>query len=264
MSDKYLPKTSTKPSINPLLSRLLIYGQSGTGRTFFSAEFPAVYFDLAQTAQYYEIKRYPPHPPDGWKPPKKKADAWRWFLHGIDLCIREASSDVLVIDTIDQAFQFCFESVCGDYGVESPEDNMRHLRQIYGQINREFGRMLSRLRLFPGGLIIVSGEEVICRDRAGATVDPSLTESIASRRAEPSFKAKSTNKHKLRASLEELCGVIGRAVIADNGDRLLVISAPDSMGKDRTGILPAVMPLTYEGFCAPFRAAYKAKKDKSK
>jgi len=206
------------------------------------------------------VKRYPTHPPEGWKPQKKKADNWRWFLHGLDLCIREGSSDVLVIDTIDQAFQLCFESVCSEFGIEAPEDNMRRLRQIYGQINREFGRMLSKLRLFPGGLIIVSGEEIVCRDRTGAVVDPALADAIATRRAEPSFKAKSTNKHKLRSILEELCGVIGRAVVADNGDRLLCVNSPDALTKDRTGILPGVLPLNYEGFCAPFRAAYKGAK----
>jgi len=255
----HLPKSATRPTIDPRKSRILLYGGSGTGRSVFASQFPATYFDLAQTATYLEIMRYPVSPPDGWSPSRrgKRATAWQWFLDGIDACVRDPQTDMLVVDTIDRAFELCFDAVCMEHSIESPEDNMRRLRQTYGQINREFGRMLSRLRLFPGGLVLICNEEIVCRDQAGAIVDPSA-DNVATRRAEPSFKAKSPARHKLRGNLEELCGIIGRTVIASDGSRMLCISARDSLGKDRTGLLPSLLGLDYESFCEPFRKAYSA------
>ena len=132
---------------------------------------------------------------------------------------------------------------------------MRRLRMIYGQINREFKRLLSRLRLCRMGVILICNEETIARDRSGAVVDPA-SEEVSSRTIEPGFKAKSATKHKLRVELEELCSVIGRAVQTQSG-YVLQLRAAGCLGKDRTGLLGDSIGLSYEAFRAPFVAAAK-------
>tara|TARA_Y100001963_G_scaffold20259_1_gene25792 strand:- start:3677 stop:4183 length:507 start_codon:yes stop_codon:yes gene_type:complete len=161
-----------------------------------------------------------------------------------------------VIDTLDRAFEICFESVCESHGVSEPQENMRKMRQIYGSINREFMTFLSRLSLYPGGVIIIAGEECVHRTASGTIVDSDDPDRVSSR-WEPSFKAKSATKHKLRSKLEEICGIICRAH-AMGGTPSLAFGDPGSLTKDRTGLLPvASIPMNYSAFCEPFAKAYK-------
>lgn len=138
-----LPKQKSK--IESRLSRysILLQGEPKVGKTTFASNSDnPIFLSTENGTKHLEVY-------------KVEINSWADFL---STCreLKESEHDfkTVVIDTIDNAYRLCSNSVCSKLRISHPSE-MPH-GKAYGRIKEEFWRVLSKLENSDLGLILIS------------------------------------------------------------------------------------------------------------
>lgn len=121
-----------------------IYGESGVGKTTFSAEFPATHHFMTEPgAKSLNIHQ---RPVAGWQELRDYAALWEG----------EHDFQTAAIDIVELAYKMCLEKMCEEMGIEHPgEENDRG--KSWGRISDEFMSQMTRFMSVSGkGCVLIS------------------------------------------------------------------------------------------------------------
>jgi len=227
-----LPTEKTKPTDNPLAYSTLIYGPTKVGKTTFAAQADNAIF-LATEPGLNALEVYQIPCPD-----------WPTMLKACgELATKDHKFSTVVIDTVDNAYQFCMEHTCKQMGIAHPSDAA--YGKGYSAVNNEFKRVLLKLSHLPIGLILIShSQEKNIETKTGSysKITTTLPESA----------------RKVVIGLMDL--VLLAEVTADKDNPQRILKTKPSVAYDagdRTGRLPDTLPLDYAAFYAAFTQALK-------
>jgi len=165
-----LPEDLSVPSSALLDYTMLIYGDNKIGKTSLAAQFPDAIF-LMFEAGGKALRIY-----------QRSVGTWEEFLAYLDLLETDTRFRTVVVDTVDMAYDRCFEYMCQKLCIEHPHDE-KDYGKSWGQIENEFIKQISRLlRLQKGVLFISHSVERETRTRGGEKfnrVEPSVSNQAA-------------------------------------------------------------------------------------
>lgn len=138
-----LPTKKTKPTKVLENQTMLIFGSPKIGKSSFCAQMDSSLF-LATEPGLNALEVY-----------QTPIDSWEKFLEACaELAKDHNGFKNIIIDTIDNLYQFCEGYVLKKNGINHPSD------MPYGKgfslVNAEFGRVIKKLSLLPIGLVFVS------------------------------------------------------------------------------------------------------------
>jgi hypothetical protein len=141
-----LPEERSVPSDNMLDYSWLIYGEKKIGKTSLCAQFPNAFFLMCEPGgRALRIFQRP-------------VSAWPEFVGYVDMLLSKKSKHgfrTVVIDTIDQAYDRCFEHMCVKLMIEHPHDENDYGKS-WGQIEAEFVHQINRLLQSDLGVVFIS------------------------------------------------------------------------------------------------------------
>ena len=228
---KTLPTAKRKISAADSFT-LFLYGPEGIGKTTFAskADDPLI---IATEAGYKFVEAY-----------VEETSTWEEFVATID-AIEVAWRDdpdgfrygALAVDTVDNAFALCQSFVCTKLGIDHPSDE--EWGKGYQAVSTEFTHQMTRLALIDKQLILISHEKTIeVKGRVLKTMKIVPTLSSTGRR--------------VILPMVDIIGHCGYRMGADGeatSERVIEFNPSETMeAKDRTGLLPKVLPLNYTAF----------------
>ncbi len=228
MTEFKLPDAPVKPKENLLDFKGYIYGQPKIGKTTFFSEANAIYADTEDGTAALEVYAVP-------------VDSWAKFLEFCAALKDDERFDTVVIDTVDNLYQMCLESVCKAHGCTHPSDKDDY-GKTWNLVTGEFKRVVTKLAQGPRGLWLVShAQETKIKTRSAEITKfvPTLT-------------------GKAREFLLGFVDVILYAEmieVKDKGLKRILHAEPSENWEagDRTGRLPAIMPLEWEAVSQAFK-----------
>lgn len=234
-----LPTEKTKPSTDPMSYSILLYGPTKVGKTTFASEADGVLF-LATEPGTAALEVY-----------STPITNWTEMLTACGEIAKGGHEfRSMVVDTIDNAYLFCMQHVCEENGWTHPSE------AAYGRgfaaVNNEFRRVLLKLAQLPYGLMLIShSQEKEIETRTGNYTRITATLPDSARKIVIGLM-----------DLVLMCEV--KAVRGDAGEyqyRRIIHTKPTPAydAGDRTGKLPAELPLDYKAFMKAFTAATKGK-----
>lgn len=153
-----------------------------------------------------------------------------------------------ILDTVDNAYIFCVNDVLTKHRIEYPGD--LPYGKGWGMISSQFENMLTRLARLPHGLILVSHSQ----DREFQTRTGPITKTIPTL---PDRARQAINKLVdviLYCEVEEVKGEDGQREY----NRIMHSKPhPNFEAGDRTGLLPAKLPLDINAFRKAFKGVEK-------
>jgi len=239
-----LPTKKNTPIDDPLRYSILLYGPTKVGKTTFASHAPdAVFLATEPGTKALEVYSVP-------------VESWATLLSALgELAAGKHPFKTVVIDTIDNAYQFCQEHVCRENGWAHPSDGP--YGKGFSAVAGEFKRVLLKLANLPYGIILIShsqDKEVETRIGKYSKTTTTLPESA----------------RKIVMGLMDLvllCDLqVGQGEDGAYTQRRIIhtkASAGWDAG-DRTGRLPEVLPLDYGSFMRAFAAATTKKTGEAK
>lgn len=233
-----LPTKPTEPKCSLQDLSMLIYGQSGIGKSTFASQAPNAFF--IQTEPGLNALRVL----------EEKATNWEDFC---EICrlVAEGKHDykTIVIDTIDMMYRLCADHICKKNGVTHEGEGAHG--KLYGLIKIELLRVLTKLAHLPYGLILIShsvDKEKATRTGTTTFTQPTVPESF----------------RQIVIGLVDIilyCDV--EPVLDKDGkqtSRRVMRSSPhaDYDAKDRFGCLPEIAPLDFKTFADTMAKAGEA------
>lgn len=160
----------------------------------------------------------------------KIARDWNELIEAVKLlCTTEHNFKTIVIDTIDNAFEFCALHVLKARGLEHETDEA--YGKGFGMVKREFSKVINFVANSGFGLVFISHEKSSQREERGVKreyIDSSLS-------------------NQARVFINGLVDFIFYCSMDDDGNRLMRTKASLNINaKDRSGILPEVMPMSFD------------------
>ncbi|MEZ6100258.1 MAG: ATP-binding protein [Pirellulaceae bacterium] len=230
-----LPTESSKPTTQLGQQTILLYSPPKLGKSTFASRFPdAVFLECEPGLNHLDVFKVPTY-------------TWDDFLGACKLIAEgQHSFKTIVIDTVDNAFKFCSEHVCGKHNIEY-EGDMGHGKG-WALVKNEWHRVLTRLASLPYGLVLIShAQDKVIETRTGEYT-----------KTQPSLPDRARN---VVLGLVDII-LYGDAVPRKDGagnvtiDRVIRTKPhPTYEAGDRTGRLPEVLPLDYDAFQQAFLAA---------
>jgi len=120
-----------------------MYGAKKIGKTTLAAQFPDTFFLFFEPG----IGELEVH--------AKQVTSWMEFVSYLDLLEEDESYKTVVIDTVDVAYNLCFEYTCAKNGFEHPGDR-NDFGKSWSLIKKEFMRQFRRLFRLKKGTILIS------------------------------------------------------------------------------------------------------------
>jgi len=230
-----LPTEKTKPRKSLADYTVLVYGETKAGKTSWCAQADGALF-LATEPGLNALETY-----------QIPITCWQELL---DACTLVAAGNhpfkTIIIDTLDLAYRMCAAHICGKNKIDHESD--LGYGKGFALINNEFQRVLTKLAHLPYGLFLVAHSNAIeIETRTGkyTKIVPNLPE-----------KARA-----VVLGMVDLILFCDQEMVtgADNKPELrrIIRTKPDRGydAGDRTGRLPAVLPLDYPAFLAAFNRA---------
>jgi len=225
-----LPDKKTPTKTSPADLTMLLYGAQKLGKsTLCSHADGALFLATEPGLNHLEVFQVP-------------VSSWEELLGALsDVAKGDHSFRTVIIDTIDNAYKFCTEYVCAQHGVKHPSD--LSYGKGYALVNNEFHRVINKMALLPYGLIMTSHaheKEVENRDGKYTKVMPTLPD--GARKILLGFV-----DIILFCDLETDTDAEGETTY-----RRVLRARPNKHFEagDRTGKLPAVLPMDYAAFAA--------------
>ena len=229
-----LPTAAAKPTTALSQQTILLYAPPKFGKSSFAARAPgAIFLECEPGLNHLEVFKVPTY-------------SWEAFLEACKLIAKgEHEFKTVVVDTIDNAFKMCSDYVCAKHGIEY-EGDMPHGKG-WTLVKNEWHRVLTRLASLPYGLILISH---------------AMDKTIETRTGEYT-KTQPTLPDRARNVVLGLVDIIlyGDSEIKKDAsgkttvDRVVRTKPhPTYEAGDRTGRLPASLPLDYETFEHAFLA----------
>jgi len=138
-----LPTEKSVPKANMGEYSILIYGEKKIGKTTIAAEFPDALFLMCEPGAK-DLSVY-------------KVDVKNWgdLVHTIDLLEKTgAKFKTVIMDTVDAAYDMCFDYMCIKLVIDHPHD-ANDYGKSWKKIKQEFARQINRLMRL-GGFIALS------------------------------------------------------------------------------------------------------------
>lgn len=214
---------------------ILIYGRAKIGKSTLCSKFDKPLF-LATEAGLNHLDVY-----------KLNITSWEIFLDACkEIAVGKHDYKSIVIDTIDNLVVYCSDYICRENGINHPSE-LPHGKGWH-LVTSELNRVLIKLASLPYGLVLVSH----------CDIEEIETKTKKYNRFTISIGGK--NKH-IFLNMCDLILFVDSAVGKD-GEEVRIIRTKPSINweaGDRTGLLPEVLPLSYEEL-----AKYFTKKEEGK
>jgi AAA domain len=219
--------TEAKPRVTDFRKyKFLIYGDPGSGKSTLASKWPdAIFLPTEPGLNFLAVNQITD---DEGNP--KVIRNWNEFIDAIRLlCTTEHNFKTVVIDTVDNAFEFCALHVLKTRGIEHESDE--GFGKGWGLIKREFAKVVNFLANSGFGVVFISHEKSSEREERGVKrtwIDNSLS-------------------NQARVYVNGLVDFIFYCSMDDDGRRLMRTKASLNINaKDRSGILPEVMPMDFD------------------
>jgi len=173
--------------------------------------------------------------------------AWEDFLAACKLVAGGGHNfKTIIVDTIDNAFKYCTDHVCGKHSIDY-EGDLPHGKG-WALVKNEWHRVLTRLASLPYGLVLISHAQ----DKTVETRTGEYT------KTQPSLPDRARNVVLGLVDMILYCDTVTRKDAAGNLIIERVIRTkphPTYEAGDRTGRLPDVLPLDFDAFVRAFTSA---------
>jgi hypothetical protein len=231
-----LPTKKTTPRTEASRNVTVIAGPSGVGKSTFAANIPnALFLDCDHGIEFLSVYR-------------NGISSWADMCDAFEMLRADTGKyEAVVVDTVDAAYQFLFDEVCKDAGIKFPDDS--NASKVYGAANKRFLSWLRAMKTLPVGLFLLAHSETVkLKARTG---DYDYTQIAMSGRS--------------RGHVVNSCDFGFLAEIDTDGagdslvERRILRTKPGKhhWAKDRTGVLPEMIPLDYQAFDKAYKTALK-------
>lgn len=219
--------TKKKPRETDLREfKFLIFGSPKAGKSTFASHFPdALFIPTEPGLKFLECNVITD---DDGNP--KIAKNWKEIVEAVKLiCTTDHQFKTVVIDTVDNAWDFCSRHVLAQRDIEHESDEA--FGKGYTMVKREFSGLINQLANHGFGLVFISHEKAGEREDRGVKrtyIDSSMGASA-------------------KSYINGLCDFIFYTYRDANGKRMMRTKAsPNINAGDRSGVLPEIMPLDFQ------------------
>jgi GTPase SAR1 family protein len=233
-----LPQTKTPPKKKMEEQTILLYGPPKIGKSSLASQFDNPLF-LATEAGLNSLEVF-----------QIPIPTWDEFLTACkDIAGGKHEFKTIVIDTVDNLFKACAEFV-------RKKNNIQHESDLeWGKgwqlVKDEFSRALTKLSLLPYGLVMISHSDTI---------------EIKTRTAKITKQVPTLNKsaREIVLGMSDIILYAESTVTEKDGEVRIIRTKPSENYEagDRTGRLPAVLPLDFKAFYNAFYGIENKKGDK--
>jgi len=228
-----LPKSKTPPVLSMEKQTVLLYGPAKFGKSTIAAGSPDAIF-LATEAGLNHLNVF-----------QVPINSWEDLLMAAkEIAEGNHAFKTVVIDTVDNAYRLCSESICAQHNIKHESD--LGYGKGWSLVNGEFQRVLTKLSLLPYGLFLIS--HAIEREIESRTGN--YTRTI------PTLPDKA---RKIILGMSDFI-LFGDLEETPDGDgkmqpRRLLRTKPTKyyVAGDRTGRLPETIEATYEAFFSTYQ-----------
>ena len=230
-----LPTTKTKPKTDFAKMNTLIFSNPKVGKSTFCSHIPgALFAPTEEGLNYLEVNRIP------------LVDRWEQVLDlGRALAKEDHNYKMVIVDTVDQAFNRCEEYICKrEKAVKISDIDMG---AGYAMVKKEFIRVMTKFNSLGLGLVFNSHSklrEVKTKTLTYTMMDTSLSPGAS----------------------QAVCGFMDHifyAYIDEKGKRLMRTKPTKYINAgDRSGQLPDLIDFRYEVFIKEFNNVVNPKGDK--
>ncbi len=235
--------TEPKPRCTDLSKyKFLLYGDPKSGKSTFASKFPgAIFIPTEPGLNFLEVHQITD---DEGNP--KIVKNWTEFTQAVRLlCTTKHQYKTIVIDTIDNAFEFCALHTLSQRGLEHESDE--GFGKGWNIIKREFKKVIDYMANSGFGVVFISHEKSSERETKG--IKRQYTDSTLSNQP--------------KAFINGLVDFIFYTYQDNDHQRLMQTKATLNLNAgDRTGFLPAVMPIDFPNFEKELQVAF-AKADEA-
>lgn len=227
----FLPKEKSKPLNDMTQYIIMMYGVPKIGKSTFASQMDDPLF-LATEQGLHALEVY-----------QTEIKTWEDFIGACAELHKSKRFKTVIIDTVDNAYQMCLDYVCKAHGIKHPSD--LEWGKGWSLVNKEFQRVLTKLSHEGRGLVFLSHSQDI---------------TIKTRTSEIT-KAVPTLVKSARKFILGISDIIMYAEMEDTKDGLkrVIHCEPSENWEagDRTGRLPAVLPLDYNAVKKAFQGGKK-------
>lgn len=233
-----LPTVKTEPSADPMQYSILMYGPTKVGKSTFASQAESAVF-LATEPGLNALSVF-----------KVDIDSWETFLTACaELAKQKHEFRTIVVDTVDNAYEMCLEYVCKGLTGKDGQPVSHPADLGYGKgwsaVNAEFKRVLTKLAMMQQGLILISHSKV---------------QEVETRTEKYDKIMPTTGAAKIVLGLMDMVLMVEvESIKTESGveHRRIIHTKPTSEydAGDRTGRLPAELPLDYPAFIEAFTKA---------
>ena len=222
-----LPAKKTPPRSSLEEQTILLYGAPKIGKSTLASQFDSPLFLAAEAGlNNLEVFQVP-------------IPTWETFLEACkDIAGGKHEFKTIIIDTVDNLFKACSGYIRIKHNIQHESD--LEYGKGWGMVKDEFARALTKLSLLPYGLVMISHSDTVEIKTRTATIS----------------KAVPTHQKSARGIVLGMADIIlyAESTVTDKGEVRVLRTKPSENWEagDRSGRLPAVLPLEFRAFYSAF------------